>query len=75
MLTGLYKKYAMSGFGPVLAKKNHDILWDLNYENFIARVSSNNVTALRLNLIFGFDIEEINYATKNGIEKYYWSLC
>ena len=61
VLTGLYKKYAMSGFGPVLAKKNHDILWDLNYENFIARVSSNNVTALRLNLIFGFDIEEINY--------------
>lgn len=61
ILTGLYEKYEKSGFGVVLMKKLNDTVWHLGYETYLAQVGSNNLKALRSNLLFGSEIEGLTY--------------
>jgi hypothetical protein len=61
ILTGVYKKYSGTAYGTVVMKCLQDTVWELGYDKFLGRVVSNNVPALRLNLMFGNVIDEITY--------------
>lgn len=61
ILTGLYKEFEKSGYGALVMKKLKDTVWDLGYKTYHAQVVSNNVKALRSNLIFGSMVESIGY--------------
>jgi len=61
ILTGTYEKYITSGFGAVVIKKLCDTVWTLGCTSFHVNVVSNNLKALRTNLLFGFEIEDISY--------------
>lgn len=61
ILTGTYEKYLTSGFGAVITNKLCNAVWTLGYTSFYVNVVSNNLKALRTNLLFGFEIEDISY--------------
>lgn len=61
ILTGLYKKYETSGFGTLIMKKLNDTAWELGHSTFLATVVSNNLKALRSNLIFGSTVTDIEH--------------
>ncbi len=61
ILTGLYESYATSGFGTLIMKKLKDTVWELGYQHYVAQVVSNNMNALRSNLIFGSEIESLTH--------------
>ncbi|MEK7399704.1 MAG: hypothetical protein AAB116_22405 [Candidatus Poribacteria bacterium] len=61
ILTGLYEKYSTSGYGLLIMKKLNDTVWNYGYKTYIAQVVSNNIKALRANLIFGSEIESMAY--------------
>ena len=68
ILTGLYDTFSDSGLGGVLMKKLNDFVWDQGYSLYEAHVASNNLAALRSNLIFGAQIDEISYTYSKLIE-------
>ena len=59
ILSGIYEKYKTSGFGAVIVKKLYDTVWTIGYTSFYGGVVSNNLSALRTNLLFGNEIENI----------------
>ncbi len=61
ILTGIYEKYLTSGFGAVIMNKLCNTVWTLGCSSFYVNVVSNNLKALRTNLLFGFEIENISY--------------
>ncbi len=61
VLTGTFKKYLNSGIGTVITKRLCDTVWGLNYDYLYASVVSNNIKALRTNLLFGYEIESISH--------------
>lgn len=61
ILTGVYKKFNGTPYGTVVMKCLQETVWDLGYDRFLGRVVSNNMPALRLNMMFGNVIEEITY--------------
>ena len=61
VLTGLYTKFRNSGLGILIMKKLNETVWELGYDTYLAHVASNNPKALRSNLIFGSEIEEMGY--------------
>ena len=69
ILTGLYKEFEESGYGALIMKKLKDKVWELGYRTYHAQVVSNNVKALRSNLIFGSMVESINYHYIKKIRK------
>ena len=69
ILTGLYEDFGQSGMGGLLMKKVNDYIWDAGYSIFEAHVASNNLAAVRSNMIFGAQIEEISYTYSKMIEK------
>lgn len=67
ILTGLYEKYAKSGYGALIMKKLNDTVWDLGYTTYHAQVVSNNISALKTNLLFGSSIDSITYCYVKNI--------
>jgi hypothetical protein len=61
MLTGLYQRSETSGLGLVLMKKLKQFVWDAGHSVYLAQVASNNLKALRANLVFGTEIEGLGY--------------
>lgn len=61
ILTGLYKDFEKSGYGSVLMKKLNEYVWDSGAQTYVAHVSSNNINALRSNLVFGSMIDSMTY--------------
>lgn len=68
ILTGVYEEYATSGLGTLVMKKLYDTVWALGYKIYFATVVTNNLKALRSNLIFGSDIDAITYHYIKHIE-------
>ena len=60
ILTGAYEYYM--GSGALIMKKLCDLVWASGYKHYDARVASNNLKALRSNLIFGSQISSISYS-------------
>lgn len=66
ILTGLYEDFQNSGYGILIMKKLNETVWENGYKTYSAHVASNNLKALRANLVFGSEIDDItyNYAKK-----------
>ena len=61
ILTGLYEEYETSGYGILIMKKLNDVVWESGYKVYSAQVVSNNMKALRANLLFGSEVKNITY--------------
>jgi hypothetical protein len=61
ILTGLYKEYNSSGLGALVMKKLYDSVWQKEYCTYYATVVSNNLKALRSNLMFGSEVDSLYY--------------
>ena len=61
ILTGLYTDYAASGYGALIMKKLYDTVWAAGYKMYYAKVVSNNIKAIRANLLFGSVLDNISY--------------
>jgi hypothetical protein len=61
ILSGAYLCYQRSGFGALVLKKLCETVWEFGVNWYYAVVVSNNIEALRANLVFGATIESASY--------------
>lgn len=61
VLTGIYKKYSTSGYGVIVMKKLNDMVWEQGYKTYYAQTASNNLKSVRVNFLFGCEIDDLFY--------------
>lgn len=61
IVTGIYEEFSTSGLGSLIMKKLCDFVWSSGYKHYYASAVTNNLKALRSNLIFGSQITNITY--------------
>lgn len=67
VLTGIYQQTA--GLGMFVMKQLKEYVWSRGYTTYLAQVSSNNLKALRANMIFGSEIENLNYTYIKHVQR------
>lgn len=61
ILTGAYQEFQDTGIGALIMKKLYDKVWESGCSTYLAAVVSNNFKALRSNMMFGSEIEQLTY--------------
>lgn len=68
ILTGVYEEYLTSGIGSLVMKKLYDTIWSSGYKTYYSTVVTNNIKALRSNMMFGSEVDNISYHYIKHIE-------
>jgi hypothetical protein len=68
VLGGVFPKYANKGLGFLSIHANAKSIISQGGTNIVTRVSSNNAPILRLHMLFGFDIHDMDYVLIRHLE-------